>query len=162
MQLSENPHLLKALGSEPFDNEGVLTRANTFIKDGVLTNYALNSYSARQLKMQTTANAGGVHNLILPVGSDDLPALLKKMDRGLLVTELMGQGANIMTGDYSRGASGFWVENGEIQYPVNQITIAGTLQDMFANIIAIANDIDSRGNIRTGSILLNEMMVAGQ
>lgn len=162
MQISEAPHLLTALGSAPFDSDGVSTRANQFIEDGRLVNYALGVYSGRKLGMPTTGNAGGVHNLIIEPGADDLPALLKKMHRGLLVTELMGQGANITTGDYSRGAAGFWVEQGIVQYPVHQITIAGNLKPMFAQLVAIGNDVDVRGNIRTGSILLEHMTVAGQ
>jgi PmbA protein len=161
MTISEAPHLLKALGSQPFDSEGVATRPNIFVEEGRFINYALSSYSARKLNLKTSGNAGGVHNLSVPIGEDDLPALLKKMGRGIFITELMGQGINIMTGDYSRGASGFWVEQGEIQYPVHQITIASTLQEMFKGIVAISNDVDYRGNVRTGSILLNEMTVAG-
>lgn len=159
--IDEQPHLDKALGSSPFDDDGVATRANVFVEEGVLKSYCLGVYSARKLGMQTTGNAGGVHNLFINTGKKDLSQLLKTMNTGLLVTELMGQGVNIVTGDYSRGASGFWVENGEIQYPVEEITIAGTLQDMYANLVEVGNDIDMRGNIKTGSILLEEMMVAG-
>jgi len=161
IQIFEQPHLLGGLGSAPFDNEGVSTRAKHFIKNGILESYVLSSYSARRLGMHTTGNAGGVYNLFIDTGDDDLPALLKRMGTGLLVTELMGQGVNILTGDYSRGASGFWIENGEIQYPVEEITIAGNLSDMFKNIIAVGNDVEKRGNIITGSILVEQMMIAG-
>jgi len=162
MNLSEAPHLLTALGSQPFDSDGVATSAKHFIDQGRLMNYALGVYSARKLAMQTTGNADGVHNLIVSPGSDNLAALLKKMQRGLLITELMGQGVDIITGNYSRGAAGFWIENGEIGYPVHQITVAGNLNDMFATIVAVGNDVDVRGNIRTGSILLDNLTIAGQ
>ncbi len=159
--MDERPYLPKSLGSAPFDNDGVETRPNVFIKDGVLQNYCLGVYSARKLGMKTTANAGGVHNLFINNGKKDLNGLLKTMDKGLLVTELMGNGVNILTGDYSRGATGFWVEGGEVQYPVEEITIAGKLADMYGNLVEVGNDIDYRGNIKTGSILLNNMMIAG-
>lgn len=161
MHIQEQPHLSKALGSAPFDEDGVATRANVFIEDGILRNYSLSVYSAKKLGMKTTGNNGGMHNLIVKLGDKNLPQLLKAMGTGLLVTELMGQGVNMITGDYSRGAGGYWVENGEIQYPVHEITIAGKLQDMYARIAEIGNDVDTRGNIRTGSILLEEMMIAG-
>jgi PmbA protein len=159
--LDERPLLPKSLGSAAFDDDGVKTRPNVFIKEGVLSSYALGTYSGKKLGMPTTGNAGGVHNLFITTGNNDLAGLLKKMDKGLLVTELMGNGVNIVTGDYSRGASGFWVENGEIQYPVEEITIASTLQDMYGNLVEVGTDVDKRGNIQTGSILLEEMMVAG-
>ena len=159
--MDERPLLAKSLGSAAFDNDGVTTRPNVFIKDGVLNSYALGVYSGRKLGMQTTGNAGGAHNLFISHGENDLPALLKKMDKGLLVTELMGNGANLTTGDYSRGAAGFWVENGEVQYPVEEITIAGKLQDMYGNLVEVGNDVDKRGNIQTGSILLEKMTIAG-
>jgi PmbA protein len=159
--IDERPYLPKSLGSSPFDNEGVKTRPNVFIKDGVLESYSLGVYSAKKLGMQTTGNAGGVHNLFITPGQNDLADLMKKMGKGLLVTEFMGNGINLVTGDYSRGASGFWVENGEIQYPVEEITIAGKLQDMYANLVEVGNDIDKRGNIQTGSVLLEEMMIGG-
>lgn len=162
MHIQEQPHLLKALGSAPFDDDGVLTRNNIFVEDGVLRTYALGSYSARKLGMQTTANAGGVHNLVVRPGNKDLASLLETMGTGLLVTELMGQGVSIVTGDYSRGVGGFWVENGQIQFPVHEITIAGKLQEMYQRIIEIGNDVDVRGNVRTGSILIEEMMIAGE
>lgn len=159
--IDERPHLAKGLGSAPFDDDGVATRPNVFIKDGILQNYSLGVYAARKLGMQTTGNADGAHNLFISTGKKDLPALLKTMGTGLLITELMGQGINLVTGDYSRGATGQWVENGEIQYPVEEITIAGNLRDMYQHLVEVGNDVDIRGNIRTGSILLEEMMVAG-
>jgi PmbA protein len=161
IKLDERPHLEKSLGSAPFDDEGVATRPNVFVENGILQSYSLGVYSARKLKMQTTGNSGGVHNLFINTGKKDLAGLLKTMDRGLLVTELMGNGVNITTGDYSRGVSGFWVEKGEIQYPVEEITIAGKLQEMYGNLVEVGNDVDKRGNIQTGSILLEEMTIAG-
>ncbi len=162
VQMTEHPHLAYGLGSSPFDANGVATRDNIFIQDGILTNYALSVYSARQLGMKTTGNAGGMHNLTIKTGNKDLAALLKTMDKGLLVTELMGQGVNLLTGDYSRGVGGFWVEHGEIQYPVHEITVAGKLQDIFSHLVEVGNDVDLRGNIRTGSLLLEEVMIAGE
>ena len=161
IHIHEQPHLRKALGSAPYDGEGVATHPHDLVKDGILESYVLSTYSARKLGMKTTGNAGGVHNLILDPGELDLPSLLKKMGTGLLVNELMGQGVNIVTGDYSRGAGGFWVENGEIQYPVEEITIAGNLKDMLMNIVTVGNDVDLRGNTRTGSIMMEELTVAG-
>ncbi len=160
--ISERPHLLKGLGSAPFDAEGVATHDRDIVLDGVLQGYLLGSYSARKLGMKTTGNSGGAHNILLKTSDFDLSALLKQMDTGLLVTEVMGQGINLVTGDYSRGASGFWVEKGELQYPVEEITIAGNLQEMYQQIVAIASDIDRRGSIHTGSILVEKMMVAGE
>ena len=162
INISEHPHILKALGSAAFDNEGVATRHRSIIKDGVLMDYVLGSYSARKLGLQTTGNAGGVHNLIIEHGDSDLPALMKKMGTGLLVTELIGYGINNITGDYSRGAAGFWIENGEIQYPVSEITVAGNLLDMFQSFVEVGNDLDKRGNTITGSILVEQMTVAGE
>ncbi|HLB57907.1 MAG TPA: metalloprotease PmbA, partial [Gammaproteobacteria bacterium] len=159
--IDERPYLEKSLGSAPFDDDGVATRPNVFVSDGILQRYCLGVYSGRKLGLQTTGNAGGVHNLFISTGQKDLRALLKTMDKGLLVTELMGQGINIVTGDYSRGASGFWVENGEIQYPVEEITIAGNLREMYAHLVEVGADVDNRGNIKTGSILLEKMVVAG-
>jgi PmbA protein len=161
VHLQEFPHLPHALGSAPFDEDGVVTRPNVFVEDGVLRNYCLGVYSARKLGMKTTGNSGGIHNLTIKPGGKDLQGLLKAMGTGLLVTEMMGNGVNLVTGDYSRGVGGFWVENGTIQYPVHEITIAGRLQDMYANILEVGNDVDIRGNIRTGSILIEEMMIAG-
>lgn len=162
IHIYEQPHLPGALGSACYDAEGVATKANNIVTDGILNTYLLSTYSARKLAMQTTGHAGGVHNLCIKAGDNDLSQLLRQMDTGLLVTELMGQGVNPVTGDYSRGASGFWVEHGEIQYPVQEITIAGNLKDMYQHILAVGNDIDFRGNIRTGSILIEEMAIAGE
>lgn len=161
VHIREQPHLLRALGSAPYDSEGVATRPNELVKDGVLCSYVLSTYSARKLGMATTGNAGGVHNLVIEPGHLDLPGLLAAMGTGLLVTELMGHGVNLVTGDYSRGAAGFWVENGEIQYPVEEITIAGNLREMLAGVVAVGNDVDARGNTRTGSLLIANMTVAG-
>ncbi len=162
VHIHEAPHIKKGLGSAPFDSEGVATRARDIVRDGVLQSYVLDSYAARKLGMQTTGNAGGVHNLIIDPGKLGLDDLLKHMNKGLLVTELMGMGINTVTGDYSRGAAGFWVENGEIQYPVEEITIAGNLRTIFMGIAEIGNDIEKRGSIRTGSILVKEMTIAGE
>ena len=162
VHIHEQPFLKAALGSACYDAEGVATRARDIVAAGLLKSYVLSSYSARKLDMKTTGNAGGVHNLTVEPGNHDFAAMLKQMDKGLLVTELMGQGVNIVSGDYSRGASGFWVENGEIQYPVEEITIAGNLKDIFKHIVSIGNDVDYRGNIRTGSILIEQMSIAGE
>jgi PmbA protein len=161
MHIHEQPLLQKALGSAPYDGEGVATRARDIVADGILQGYVLNSYAARKLGMETTGNAGGVRNLTIDPGEQDLAGLLRAMDTGLLVTELIGFGVNIVTGDYSRGAAGFWVEGGEVCYPVDEITIAGNLKDMFAGIAAIGNDVDLRGNIRSGSVLIDRMTIAG-
>ena len=161
-QISERPHLLRRLASTPFDSEGVRTQNLEIIQDGVLQTYLLTSYSGRKMGMQSTGHAGGIHNwLVKPNLTGGLTALLRQMSTGLLVTDVMGQGVNIVTGDYSRGAAGFWVEYGEIQYPVAEITIAGQLQDMLKNIIAVSDDIEHRSNIQTGSILLNKMKISG-
>ena len=161
-QISERPHLLKRLASTPFDSEGVRTQNLEIIQDGVLQTYLLTSYSGRKMGMQSTGHAGGIHNwLVKPNLTGGLTALLRQMGTGLLVTDVMGQGVNIVTGDYSRGAAGFWVENGEIQYPVAEITIAGQLQDMLKNIVAVTDDIEHRSNIQTGSILLDKMKISG-
>ena len=160
--IRERPHLHKALASAPFDSEGVATADRDLVSGGVLRGYVLDSYSARRLGMRTTGNAGGTHNLIVepgPLGHEDL---LRRMGAGLWVTELLGHGVNPVTGDYSRGASGFWVENGEIQYPVHEITIAGHLAEMFQGIAAVGNDVDARGGIRCGSLLVERMTVAGE
>ncbi len=159
--ISERPHLKKALASSTFDSEGVATLDREIITAGQLETYLLTSYSARKLGMKTTGHAGGIHNWLVTANGGDFEAMLKQLGTGLLVTELMGQGVNVVTGDYSRGAAGFWVENGEIQYPVSEITIAGKLQDMFKNIVAIGNDTDLRGSIRTGSLIIEEMQIAG-
>ena len=165
LSIHEDPFILGAMGSSTFDNEGVATAARDLVKDGVLQGYLLSTYTARKLGMRTTGNAGGSHNLILQSSlsqpDDDLDALLKKMHRGLLVTELIGQGVNYVTGDYSRGAFGYWVDNGEIQFPVEEITIAGNLKDMFMQIQAVANDLVTRGSKTSGSVLIEQMSVAG-
>ncbi|WP_448549734.1 metalloprotease PmbA [Thalassotalea fusca] len=161
LQINERPHIKKALASSAFDSEGVATHDREIIKAGNLETYLLTSYSARKLGMQTTGHAGGIHNWLVEPTGGDFDAMLKTLGTGLLVTELMGQGVNVVNGDYSRGAAGFWVENGEIAYPVSEITIAGRLQDMFKGIIAVGNDIDMHGSIRTGSIIVDEMQVAG-
>ena len=161
-EITERPHLLRQLASTPFDSEGVRTQDMEIIRNGILQTYLLTSYSGRKLGMQSTGHAGGIHNwLVKPNSSGKLTALLRQMNRGLLVTEVMGQGVNLVTGDYSRGAAGFWVENGEIQYPVAEITIAGQLPDMLRNIVAVADDIEHRSNIQTGSILLEKMKISG-
>ncbi len=161
LTLDERPHLPRALGSASFDGDGLATYAKPFVADGELVSYVLGTYSGRKLGMPSTANAGGVHNLFVSHGVEDQQALLKRMGRGLLVTELMGQGLNLVTGDYSRGAAGFWVENGEIQFPVQEVTIAGNLRDMFKQIIAVGSDLELRSNIRSGSVLIERMTVAG-
>jgi PmbA protein len=161
IRIYEQPYLIGALGSAPFDGEGVPTRNNVFVDGGRICQYALSTYSARKLGLQTTANSGGVFNLTVDATAEDLPALLKQMDTGLLVTELMGDGGSILTGDYSRGASGFWVEAGQIQYPVEEITVAGNLKDMFRDIVAVGSDLNRNSATRCGSILIAEMMVAG-
>jgi len=161
IRIHEQPFLPKALGSSAYDGEGVAAQAHDLVTDGILASYVLSSYSAKKLGMVTTGNAGGVHNLTIEPGEQDQRGLLATMDTGLLVTELIGQGVNSMTGDYSRGAAGFWVEGGVIQYPVEEITIAGNLKDMYQNIVAVGNDVDLRRNTRTGSILVAQMTVAG-
>jgi PmbA protein len=161
VEILERPHLPRGLGSAAFDAEGVATEDNDLVRNGTLQRYVLGSYSARKLGLQSTGNAGGTHNLVVKTGSDDFSAMLKKLGTGLLVTEVMGQGVSIVTGDYSRGASGFWVENGEIAYPVEEITIAANLRDMFAGIVATGSDVDPRSSILTGSILVERMMIAG-
>lgn len=162
VQISERPHLKKALASAAFDNEGVATRDAEIVDGGIATTYLLDSYAARKLKLKSTGHAGGVRNLIVKPGALDYAGLLKQMHTGLVVTELMGQGVNGVTGDYSRGAAGFWIEHGELAYPVEEITIAGNLKDMYRNIVAIGNDVDLRGSIRTGSVLIDEMTIAGE
>ncbi len=162
MQIAERPHIPRGHGSTAFDSEGVATRDSDLIRDGVLQRYILGSYSARKLGLQSTGNAGGVHNVVVQPGSEDFRALVKRMGRGLVVTELMGQGVSLVTGDYSRGASGFWVENGEIQYPVEEITIASNLRDVFDRIEAVGSDVDKRSHILTGSLLVGRMTIAGE
>ena len=161
VQIADLPLIPKALASGAFDEEGVATQARDIVRDGVVQGYFLASYSARKLGMKTTGNAGGNHNLIMRDTGEDFAALLKKMNRGLLVTELMGQGVNAVTGDYSRGAAGFWVEDGVITYPVQEITIAGNLKDMFRNIVAIGNDVSKRSSRQCGSVLVEGLTLAG-
>jgi len=161
VNISERPHLLKGLASSPFDAEGLKTVDREIIQGGELQTYLLASYAARKLSMAPTGHAGGIHNWLVEQTHADLKALLKIMGTGLLVTELMGQGVNTVTGDYSRGAAGFWVENGEIQYPVSEITIAGNLKDMFKAVVGLGGDIERRGGIQTGSVLIEQMQVAG-
>ncbi|VEB25984.1 antibiotic maturation factor PmbA [Actinobacillus lignieresii] len=161
--ISERPHLLRQLASSAFDSEGVITQDREIITDGVLQTYLMTSYSARKMGLKTTGHAGGIHNwLVKPNRTGGLDTLLKEMGTGLLVTEFLGSAINAVTGEYSRGAAGFWVENGEIQYPVAEITIAGQLQEMYKNLIAVADDIEHRSNIQTGSILLDKMKISGE
>ena len=162
IRIHEQPYLIGALGSSAYDGEGVATKTHDIVSDGILRSYVLSTYSAKKLGLQSTGNAGGVHNLTIDSGALDYQGMLKELNTGLLITELMGQGVNMVTGDYSRGAAGFWVENGEIQYPVEEITIAGNLKDMLKNIVAVGNDVDYRGNVRTGSILVERMSIAGE
>jgi PmbA protein len=167
LNIMELPRLLRGQGSGNFDAEGVATRDSALIEGGVLARYVLGSYSARKLGLESTGNAGGIHNLIVEAGSadqakEDFAGMLKRMGTGLLVTEVMGQGVSTITGDYSRGAAGFWVENGQIAYPVEEITIAANLREMFAGIVAVGADVDPRSHILTGSILLDRMTVAGE
>jgi PmbA protein len=161
IDLEERPHERQGSSSTPFDEEGVATHPRSIVKDGVLQGYFLGSYSARKLGMRTTGNAGGHHNLVLKPGRRDFRGLLREMGRGLLVTELLGQGVNLVTGDYSRGAAGYWVEGGEIRFPVEEITIAGNLRDMFKGIAAVGNDVLVRAGRSCGSILIDNMTIAG-
>jgi PmbA protein len=161
--IAERPHIPKAMGSAPFDDEGVATHDRELVADGILTGYILSSYSARKLGLNTTGNAGGAHNLLVaPNLAGGMEASLSRLGTGLLVTELMGQGINMVTGDYSRGAAGFWLETGSVQYPVAEITIAGNLRDMLKGIASVGDDVDVRGGTRVGSILLQEMTIAGE
>ncbi|HEX9301663.1 MAG TPA: metalloprotease PmbA [Casimicrobiaceae bacterium] len=162
VSIREEPHLPRGRGSAPFDNDGVATLPRDVVKEGVVAGYFLGTYSARKLGMVTTGNAGGSHNLVVSHSDDDLPALFRRMGRGLLVTEQLGQGVNPVTGDFSRGAAGFWIEGGEIAYPVEEITIAGNLKEMYRDIVAIGADVDRRSSRHTGSILVGRMTVAGQ
>ncbi|MFT6133332.1 MAG: PmbA protein [Shewanella sp.] len=162
LNITERPHILRGLASSPFDHEGVKTQDMDVVTKGLLNHYLLTSYSARKLKMQTTGHAGGIHNWFIQHSGESDKEMLKKLGTGLLVTELMGQGVNIVTGDYSRGAAGFWVENGIIQYSVHEITIAGNLADMLLNIVAIGAQQETRGSVQTGSILIEQMQVAGE
>ena len=162
VNIYERPTLKGGMGSVAFDGDGLQTRDQSFITDGVLASYLLSTYSARKLGMTSTANAGGAHNLFIDSNAGDLDSLVKDMGTGLLITSLIGQGINMVTGDYSRGAGGFWVENGEIQFPVSEVTVAGNLKDMFMNLRSVGNDVDRRGNIQSGSLLVDGMMVAGE
>ena len=161
VQISERPFLPKAMGSSPFDDDGVATHDREVVVDGVLQGYFLGTYSARKLGMKSTGNAGGAHNLLVKPGEQDLAGLLKQMDRGLLVTEMLGHGVNYVTGDYSRGAAGFWVEKGKIKHPVEEITIAGNLREMLRGIVAVGSDALPRGARHCGSLLIERMTVAG-
>ncbi|MGB6292239.1 MAG: metalloprotease PmbA [Vibrio anguillarum] len=160
--IAEKPHVLRALASSPFDSEGVFTQDRQIITDGVLSTYLLSSYAARKMKMTPTGHAGGIHNWYVQSTGQNFEQMLKELGTGLLVTEVMGQGVNAVTGDYSRGAAGFWVENGVIQYPVSEITIAGNLKDMFQQMVAVGSDVETRSQIQTGSILLESMKIAGE
>ncbi|AFJ48588.1 metalloprotease PmbA [Shimwellia blattae] len=162
LTIEEHPHILQGLASTPFDSEGVRTERRDIVKDGILRQWLLTSYSARKLGLKSTGHAGGIHNWRIAGRGLDFDGMLKEMGTGLVVTELMGQGVSGITGDYSRGASGFWVENGQIQYPVSEITIAGNLKDMWRNIVTTGDDIETRSNIQCGSVLLPEMKIAGQ
>ena len=161
VNLRERPFVARGQASSWFDDDGVATRERDVVRAGEVQGYFLGSYSARKLGMQTTGNSGGNYNLVLDPGPQDLQGLIRQMGRGLLVTELMGQGINIVTGDYSRGAAGYWVEGGEIQYPVEEITIAGNLRDIFRGIVGIGNDVLVRGSKLNGSILVDRMTIAG-
>ncbi|GAB1231710.1 metalloprotease PmbA [Ferrigenium sp. UT4] len=162
VRIDDVPDIPRGLGSSPFDNEGVRTRRRTLVEDGVLRGYFLGTYSARKLGMHSTGNAGGTHNLIVRPGTQDFDGLLRQMGCGLLVTELLGHGVNAVTGDYSRGAAGFWVEHGEIQYPVEELTIAGNLREMYQGIVALGNDVQVQGARQCGSVLVERMAIAGQ
>jgi PmbA protein len=159
--ISEDPLRPRGQASAPFDNEGVATQYRELVSGGVLQGYLLDSYSARKLGLQSTANAGGVRNAAIGSSGQSFEELLREMDHGLLVTELMGHGTNLVTGDYSRGAAGFWVEGGEIRYPIEEITVAGNLEDMYRQLIAVGTDSDIPGSVRTGSWLFDRMTVGG-
>lgn len=161
LTIEERPHIPKGMASRSYDGEGVATADRDVVRDGVLQGYFLSSYSARRLGLETTANAGGPQNLVVSANEEDLPALITRMGTGFLVEELIGQGVNAVTGDYSRGAVGHWVENGEIAYPVHEVTIAGNLRELYRRIAAVGEDRDLRGGIRCGSLLVDEMTVAG-
>jgi PmbA protein len=162
VHIQEHPFLQGGLGSANYDSDAIPTKENIFVEDGVLKQYALGVYSARRLKLNPTGNADGTHNLMVRANAKDLTSILKQMDKGFLVTHLMGQGVNILTGDYSRGASGFWVEHGKIQYPVEGVTIAGNLKDMFKSIVAIGEDVEKNYSTKCGSMLIERMTIAGQ
>ncbi|WP_435237236.1 metalloprotease PmbA [Psychromonas sp. PT13] len=162
LNIAEKPHIVKGIASSPYDLEGSKTIDRHIIEDGVLQTYLLTGYAARKLGMKSTGHTGGIHNWFIKDSGMDLTGLFKEMGNGLFVTELMGQGVNMVTGDYSRGAAGFWIENGVIAYPVHEITIAGNLKEMFMNISAIGNDVDPRSSLKTGSILIKQMKIAGE
>ena len=162
VRIHEQPLLMGAMGSASFDSEGVATTARDIVKDGILQGYVLGSYSARRLKMETTGNAGGVHNLTIEPGEQGLEDMIKNIGKGFLVTELIGFGINGVTGDYSRGAAGLWIENGEIAHPVEEVTVAGNLRDIFRNIVLVGKDIDVRRSTRCGSILVDGLTIAGE
>ena len=162
MEISEKPHLIKGIASSPYDQEGGKTIDRNIVENGVLQTYLLTGYAARKMGMDSTGHTGGIHNWFIKTGGLDLNGLFKEMGNGLFVTELMGQGVNSVTGDYSRGASGFWIDNGVIAYPVHEITIAGNLKEMFMDMVAIGNDIDPRSSLKTGSILIKKMKIAGE
>lgn len=162
VNLGEQPHLLQGAASAPFDSDGLPTKAQYFVQQGELSQYVLSLYAARRLALEPTGNGGGVRNLIMPAGQHSLAELCQQMGTGVLVTEVMGQGVNTVTGDYSRGASGFWVENGVISHPIEEFTIAGNLNDMFLGLQAVGSDVDTRGGIQTGSLLMAPMMIAGR
>ncbi|GMU43986.1 MAG: metalloprotease PmbA [Xanthomonadales bacterium] len=161
VRIGEQPHLRRAAGSSNYDDDGVATRASMLIEDGVLARYILGSYSARKLGLASTGNAGGVHNLVVQANAGSLAELFAEMREGLYVTEFLGQGVSTITGDYSRGAAGYWIENGQVAYPVSEITVAGNLREMYANLVAVGNEVDPRGNVRTGPVWLREVTVAG-
>ncbi|BAP58306.1 metalloprotease PmbA [Candidatus Tachikawaea gelatinosa] len=161
ISIEEKPHILRGIASAPFDAEGVATKKNIIVKDGILKNWLLDSYSAKKLGLKSNGHANGIYNLTITHKNNNFDQLLKKMNKGLIITELMGQGINIINGNYSKGAAGFWVDNGKIQYPVNEFTIAGNLKEMWKNIVSIGNDIENRGSIQCGSVLLSEIYVGG-
>jgi len=162
VNICEKPHLMKGIASSPYDLEGSKVIDRNIIEDGRLQTYLLTGYAARKLGMKSTGHTGGIHNWFIKDSGMDLAELFKEMGNGLFVTELMGQGVNMVTGDYSRGAAGFWIENGVVAYPVHEITIAGNLKEMFMNIAAIGNDVDPRSSLKTGSILIKQMKIAGE
>jgi PmbA protein len=162
IDIEENPFIPRGMASAPFDAEGVATRERMLVSRGVLEGYVLSSYSARRLNMQTTGNAGGIHNLVVKPTAGPLEELIADCDEAFVVGELLGQGVNPVTGDYSRGAAGYWVERGKIAYPVNEVTVAGNLGEMFRSIRAVGSDVDVRGGVRTGAVLVDGLTVAGQ
>jgi PmbA protein len=162
MNIQDRPYIQKGLGSTPFDHEGVEPQDRYLVRDGVCEGYLLGSYSARKLGLQTTGNSGGSHNVLVSHQDESFEALLKKMDRGVVVTEFLGQGVNLVTGDYSRGACGFWVEHGKIQYALEEMTVAGNLKDMFKRIVAVGSDVETRSSLHCGSILIEEISIAGE